>query len=112
MRTVEFAERCYKLGHKDAHREVESIPFEHTLNVAELESRAIREAMRVTGNDAKKAAKLCGIGKTTMYRKVREMGLATKLASAEFCPACGHRIAARPADVYGPETEGVHAVTA
>jgi DNA-binding NtrC family response regulator len=41
----------------------------------ELEQRAIRQALEATGGDRVRAAKLLGIGKTTIYRKLREYGL-------------------------------------
>jgi two-component system response regulator HydG len=41
----------------------------------ELEQRAIRQALEATGGDRVRAAKLLGIGKTTIYRKLKEYGL-------------------------------------
>lgn len=41
----------------------------------ELERRAILKALRTTGGDRLRAAKLLGIGKTTIYRKLKEYGL-------------------------------------
>ena len=41
----------------------------------ELERRAIVQALEVTGGDRLRAAKLLGIGKTTIYRKLKEYGL-------------------------------------
>ena len=40
-----------------------------------LERRAIQQALEVTGGDRIRAAKLLGIGKTTIYRKLKEYGL-------------------------------------
>jgi two-component system response regulator HydG len=40
-----------------------------------LEQQAIRQALRATGGDRIRAAKLLGIGKTTIYRKLKEYGL-------------------------------------
>ena len=40
-----------------------------------LEQQAIRQALRATGGDRVRAAKLLGIGKTTIYRKLKEYGL-------------------------------------
>jgi len=42
----------------------------------EIERRTIIEALETVGGDRVRAAKILGIGKTTIYRKVREMGLA------------------------------------
>jgi two-component system response regulator HydG len=40
-----------------------------------LERQAIREALQATGGDRVRAAKLLGIGKTTIYRKLKEYGI-------------------------------------
>jgi DNA-binding NtrC family response regulator len=41
----------------------------------ELELRAIRKALRVTGGSVAKAAKLLGIGRATLYRRLSELEL-------------------------------------
>ncbi|MBI1788422.1 MAG: sigma-54-dependent Fis family transcriptional regulator [Acidobacteria bacterium] len=43
------------------------------LNLARLEQQAILRALQVAGFDKAKAARLLGVGKTTMYRKLKEM---------------------------------------
>jgi two-component system, NtrC family, response regulator AtoC len=40
-----------------------------------LEQNAIRQALQATGGDRIRAAKLLGIGKTTIYRKLKEYGI-------------------------------------
>ena len=40
-----------------------------------LEQQAIQEALHATGGDRVRAAKLLGIGKTTIYRKLKEYGI-------------------------------------
>jgi two-component system response regulator HydG len=40
-----------------------------------LEQQAIRQALQATGGDRVRAAKLLGIGKTTIYRKLKEHGI-------------------------------------
>ena len=42
-----------------------------------LEQQAIRQALQATGGDRVRAAKLLGIGKTTIYRKLKEYGIET-----------------------------------
>ena len=42
----------------------------------ELERKAILDAVQVTGGDPLRAAKLLGVGKTTIYRKLKEYRLA------------------------------------
>lgn len=41
----------------------------------EIERDAIRQALEMTGGDRLRAARLLGIGKTTVYRKIKEYGL-------------------------------------
>jgi transcriptional regulator of acetoin/glycerol metabolism len=43
--------------------------------LAELEKRAILHALEVTKGDRTLAADLLGIGRTTLYRKLKEYGL-------------------------------------
>jgi DNA-binding NtrC family response regulator len=43
-----------------------------------LEQQAIRQALQVTGGDRVRAAKLLGVGKTTIYRKLKEYGIDVK----------------------------------
>jgi DNA-binding NtrC family response regulator len=47
-----------------------------------LERRAILQALEATGGDRVRAAKLLGIGKTTIYRKLKEYGLENFSASS------------------------------
>ena len=39
--------------------------------LCDVERRAIEHAMKVTGGDRRKAAQLLGIGRTTLYRKLK-----------------------------------------
>jgi two-component system response regulator HydG len=45
------------------------------ITLQELEKKAILQALEATGGDRLRAAKLLGIGKTTIYRKLKEYGL-------------------------------------
>jgi DNA-binding NtrC family response regulator len=45
-----------------------------TARLQELERKAITEALEATGGDRARAAKILGIGKTTIYRKLKEYG--------------------------------------
>jgi two-component system response regulator HydG len=47
--------------------------------LADLERQAILGAIRTLNGDKLKAAKLLGIGKTTLYRKLKEYGIADPL---------------------------------
>jgi transcriptional regulator with PAS, ATPase and Fis domain len=51
------------------------------LPLAEVEKRAILHALEVTKGDRSLAASLLGIGRTTLYRKLREYRLAGSIAS-------------------------------
>jgi DNA-binding NtrC family response regulator len=53
-----------------------------TPSLKELERRAILEALEATRGDRLRAAKLLGIGKTTIYRKLKEYGIEEKRSSA------------------------------
>ena len=54
--------------------EGEDEPFAPSeLNLERLERQAILRALQTTGFDKTKAARVLGIGKTTMYRKLKQM---------------------------------------
>ena len=44
-------------------------------SLEQIEKRAIRETLRLTGGNREQAAALLGIGERTLYRKLREYGL-------------------------------------
>ncbi len=44
-------------------------------SLEQIEKRAIRETLRLTGGNREHAAKLLGIGERTLYRKLKEYGL-------------------------------------
>jgi DNA-binding NtrC family response regulator len=46
--------------------------------LAEIERRAVLHALRETAGDKPAAARLLGIGKTTLYRKLKEYGGTSK----------------------------------
>ena len=50
-----------------------SFPEAESVNLQDLERRAIRRALELTAQDKIRAARLLGIGKTTLYRKLKEM---------------------------------------
>ncbi len=47
---------------------------QYIIPIAKVEERAILEALRETNGDKLRAAELLGIGKTTLYRKLKEYG--------------------------------------
>ncbi|MGH9656930.1 MAG: sigma-54-dependent transcriptional regulator [Bryobacteraceae bacterium] len=48
------------------------------LNLGRLEEQAILRALQISGFDKAKAARLLGIGKTTMYRKLKEISVRSR----------------------------------
>jgi DNA-binding NtrC family response regulator len=58
--------------------------------IAAMEKQAILKAMRQTDGDRRMAAKLLGIGKTTLYRKLKEYGV------GEVKPVPDNTLAAAP----------------
>ena len=59
-----------------AGRALQAAPAEEVVPLALQERRAILDAIRKTQGDKLTAAKLLGIGKTTLYRKLKEYGIA------------------------------------
>jgi len=53
---------------------------EEILTLRDMERQAIMHALDATGGDRAQAAKMLGIGKTTIYRKLKECGLVNYLA--------------------------------
>jgi len=51
--------------------------------LADLERKAILEAIRTLNGDKLQAARLLGIGKTTLYRKLKEYGIADPMRDEE-----------------------------
>jgi len=49
-------------------------PARKIVPLATMEKQAIANALKVVNDDKLKAARLLGIGKTTMYRKLKEYG--------------------------------------
>jgi transcriptional regulator of acetoin/glycerol metabolism len=45
------------------------------MTLAEMEKQAILSAIRTLNGDKLQAARLLGIGKTTLYRKLKEYGI-------------------------------------
>ena len=51
-------------------------PFPESLNLQDTESRFVREALRRSGENRSAAARLLGISRRTLHRKLHELGLA------------------------------------
>jgi transcriptional regulator of acetoin/glycerol metabolism len=52
------------------------VPKVGIVSIAELEKKAIMDTLRQLNGDKLMAARLLGIGKTTLYRKLKEYGIA------------------------------------
>ena len=63
----------FKTGRPEPPASQETAPSMRTL--AELERDAILSAIRTLNGDKLQAARLLGIGKTTLYRKLKEYGI-------------------------------------
>jgi two-component system response regulator HydG len=56
------------------------------LNLKQIERRTILRALDLAANDKRKAARWLGIGKTTLYRKLKQMTGSSRTASAPAKP--------------------------
>jgi DNA-binding NtrC family response regulator len=61
--------------HREAHDDGKVI-YRPGMRMADVERAAIEAALRETGGNRRKAAEHLGIGERTLYRKIREFGLA------------------------------------
>jgi hypothetical protein len=87
-----LAERAYAMGCAACHSaitlEIQSLA--QTLNLSLLGKVAMEKALLVSGGDLQAAAKLLGVGKTTVYRKARQYGFLTGGSARHCCPNCGY----------------------
>lgn len=105
---MEFAQRVYQLGQQACHRALESIPEaeseEQSLDLSTVERATIAKALARCKGDKFRAAKVLGIGKTTLYRKVAIYNIEPQ--PTMICPACGHelRLPRWPKRIHNPAT--------
>ena len=92
--SMEFAQRVYQLGQQACHRALESISEaeseEQSLDLSTVERATIAKALAHCKGDKLRAAKVLGIGKTTLYRKVALYNIEPQPTMT--CPACGHEL--------------------
>ncbi len=74
MHTVDLPSNLY---YDSAPRSGAPQPEQAIVSLHELEKRAILHAVKELGGDKLLAARLLGIGKTTLYRKLKEYEIAT-----------------------------------
>jgi len=90
---IEFAERIYKIGNESCHRAMEALAAsqpEEPLDLSEVEKITINKALAKCKGDKLEAARLLGIGKTTLYRKITAYGI--EPLHTLICPSCGLEI--------------------
>jgi hypothetical protein len=90
---IDLAERAYRLGNESCHRTMddltESLP-EEPLDLSEVERIAINKALAKCRGGKLQTARMLGIGKTTLYRKIAAYGI--QPARTLVCPSCGRKI--------------------
>ena len=87
---IEFAERIYKIGNESCHRAMEALADsqpEEPLDLSDVEKITINKALAKCKGDRLEAARLLGIGKTTLYRKIAAYGI--EPLHTLTCPSCG-----------------------
>lgn len=104
---IELAERAYRMGSEACHRAMEVLTDsqrEIPLDLSEVERITISEALARAKGDKLVAARLLGIGKTTLYRKVAIYNIEPQTTMT--CPACGHelRLPRWPKRIHNPAT--------
>ena len=90
---IDLAERAYRLGNESCHRTMddltESLP-EEPLDLSEVERIAINKALAKCRGGKLQTARMLGIGKTTLYRKIAAYRI--QPARTLVCPSCGRKI--------------------
>lgn len=105
---MEFAQRVYEMGQQACHRALESMaaaePEEQSLDLSTVEKATIAKALARCKGDKLGAAKVLGIGKTTLYRKVAIYNIEPQPTMT--CPACGRelRLPRLPKRIPNPAT--------
>jgi DNA-binding NtrC family response regulator len=79
--------RAYRMGSESCHRSLAPRVEDQPMTLEDAEGRAVARAFSAAHGDVNRAAKLLGIGRTSVYRKLRKYGLTTP--HYELCPNCG-----------------------
>lgn len=84
---MDIATRAYRMGSESCHRAMAALPLseDEITTLAAVERRLIERAYQKMNGDVQAAADLLGLGKTTVYRKLKSYGLLRK----SRCPNCG-----------------------
>jgi DNA-binding protein Fis len=90
---TELAERAYRIGSESCHRAMQTLDSqasEEPFDLRKVEKATIRKALLKCNGNKLDAARLLGIGKTTLYRKIAAYAL-DPLRTLR-CPSCGCEI--------------------
>lgn len=90
---IELAERAYHMGSESCHQAMQTLNSadpEEPLHLHEVEKATIRKALLKCKGNKLDAARLLGIGKTTLYRKIAVYDLDPSRTLR--CPSCGCEI--------------------
>lgn len=91
---IEFAERIYKIGNESCHRAMDAVAEsqapEEPLDLSQVEKLTIKKALAKCSGSKLEAARLLGIGKTTLYRKIAAYGI--EPPHTVICPSCGREV--------------------
>src|SRR4051794_11131336 len=80
--------QAYRLGNESCHRALAAKERENEQKtLAEVVRRTVERAYTSTGGDVVAAAKLLGLGRSSMYRKLRTYGI--HAVRYDRCPNCG-----------------------
>jgi DNA-binding NtrC family response regulator len=83
--------KAYGMGNRRCHHAMsQALAEEMPLHLDTLERKAIERAFARTHGDATRTAKLLGIGKTSIYRKLRKYGMMSP--QYQQCPNCGYKL--------------------
>jgi two-component system response regulator HydG len=98
LQTIHFPQKLLEFHRKKESEQTRNLTPQETAKktavvesivpIAKMEERAILEAIEFTSGNKQKAAEMLGIGKTTLYRKLKEYGLGDPLTlGASSSPA-------------------------
>ena len=84
-------DRAYRMGSESCHRAMTTLRSEpQSTNLEDIERDAVQRAFAAARGDARATAKLLGIGRSSVYRKLRKYQLIKP--QYECCPNCGCKL--------------------
>jgi DNA-binding NtrC family response regulator len=86
-----IVDRAYRMGSESCHRAMKMLQAEpQSTKLEDIEQDAVRRAFAAARGDATTTAKLLGIGRSSVYRKLRKYGLIEP--QYHYCPNCGYKL--------------------